>query len=190
MYIAIGVARDRPGTSGGHFGAVPPQTRMVPPPKRGLCPKKLTGSVQLESCSRPETPQILVITPKFVSNSCFFCRFWNKHPTIHWNSHILLKWRYFFFGLYPRFCRISRWTFLFFGPHSRIQNLCPSKFVHAPHSRYPGAGPGRGGRHWARPPPSIEIPPMKKNVTEQLFSTVSFFFLASSHTTVHAYNSN
>ena len=38
-----------------------PQTRIMPP-KRGLCPKELTGSVPLECSLMPETSKILVIT--------------------------------------------------------------------------------------------------------------------------------
>ena len=52
----------------------PPQTRSVPP-KRGLCPKKVTCSVPLECISRPETPKILVITPEIVCTNCFFADF-------------------------------------------------------------------------------------------------------------------
>ena len=66
---------------GGHFGAVPcksllvpPQTKIVPPSE--VCaPKKVTGSVPLKCSSRPETPKILGITPKFVSKNCFFADF-------------------------------------------------------------------------------------------------------------------
>ena len=71
----------RPGATWGHFGAVPPNHCSCPP-KQELCPpsedcapKKLTGSVLLESNSRPKTPKILVITPEFVGKNCFFIDF-------------------------------------------------------------------------------------------------------------------
>ena len=72
-----------PAPWGGIPGPCPPQTRIVPLPKRGLCPspsedcasKKLTGLVLLECNSRPETPKILVITPELVSKNCFFVDF-------------------------------------------------------------------------------------------------------------------
>ena len=55
----------RPGATGPHSGAVPPQmTACAPqskvvPTKRGLCPRKLTGSRLLECKSRPETRKIV-----------------------------------------------------------------------------------------------------------------------------------
>ena len=57
--ISIRDTVHRPGATGGHTGAVLPQlaacapkTKIVPPPKRGLCPEKITGSRLLERKSR------------------------------------------------------------------------------------------------------------------------------------------
>ena len=135
---------------------VPPQTRIVPP-KRGLCPKELTDLVLLDCNSRPETPKILVIIPEFMSKNCFFVDFAIKTVCFCGFSPEFMKIRIFtsefvefctffamktricgtsrifwdkdlFFDLHPRFRRISRWTSISFGPHSRI--LRNKVFVH------------------------------------------------------------
>ena len=58
----------RPGATGGHFGAVPPQTKIVPP-KRGPCPEEINRlgaiGVQIEDLDS----QIGVYRPYF----CNFC---------------------------------------------------------------------------------------------------------------------
>ena len=73
----------RPSATAGHSGAVrpqitacsPPHENCAPTPSEDCAPKKLTGLVQLECYSRPETPNIVVITPEFASKNCFFIDF-------------------------------------------------------------------------------------------------------------------
>ena len=92
-----------------HFGAVPPKSLLVPPPKREICPtsedcapKKATGLVPLECSLGPKTPEVMVIHLVFAGK--FF-------------AHFAMKT---FFGLQPRIC-MFRDEDLFCGLHSRIR---------------------------------------------------------------------
>ena len=116
----------------------------------------------LDCSSRPETPKILVITTEFVSKNCFFadffCGFTPKfvkfahflrrggffclHPRIRENPRIirdedLLVITADFVELRDEDLRFLVHTLVF----EVLKFLCPPKFVYAPQSRYPGAGP-------------------------------------------------
>ena len=110
-----------PVPRGAFRGRAPPNHCLCPPnencapPRENCALKKLTGLVLLECNSRPATPKILVITPKFVSSNCFFEDFavnivWFSGP--HKNSskfaYIFEENLCFFFGLHVR-CREKNW---------------------------------------------------------------------------------
>ena len=156
--------RNSAGTAprGGILGPCPPNHCLCPPnencvpPSEDSAPNKLTGSVLLECNSRPETPEILVITQEFVSKNCVFRRFCNDTVCFCGFTPEFMKsceyigtktflFFFFFLGLHLSVRGITHWTPFSFGPHSRIQihnvfvppqiYLCPPP----PQLRYPGA---------------------------------------------------
>ena len=69
----------RPGATGGHSGAVPPQMTACAPPSEDCVPKKLTGSGLLECKSRPKTTKLVLIVLEFASKNCFIVVFVDSH---------------------------------------------------------------------------------------------------------------
>ena len=136
---------------GGHSGAVPPKSPLVPP-ERELCPlppsedctpKKVTGSVPLECSSRSKTPKILVVIQEIVSKNCFFCRFCIKDPIFCGFTPEIMDISVFFemktfFGFLvftPEIVEIRNKDlgFLVHSPEFEAVNfLCPPKFVYTP----------------------------------------------------------
>ena len=121
---------------GGILGPCPP-TRNVSP-KRGLCPKKVTGFVPLECSSGSETPKILIINPVFVGKNRCFADFAMK--------------TFFFFALHPRIRRImwyayfAKMTFFFlvftFEFEGSIFLFPPKKIIYAPLPDHATLAPG------------------------------------------------
>ena len=94
--------RPGPAPRGRISGPCPPTNCLCSPnencaPSSEDCaPKKLTGSVLLESKSRPETPNILIIALEFVSKNCF-CLVFVDSPRNSWNFAYIMGRRPFFF---------------------------------------------------------------------------------------------
>ena len=150
----------RPGATGGHSGAVPPQmTACAPPngncapPSEDCAPKKLTGS-KLPECK--STPKLVF----FVDWHRISWRFWDEDRFFFWSTCFRPK--------KPLKFPISAGKFLWiFAPHlvhliqTGINFSCsrapleftqnkllvpPPNLFLPPQSRYPGAGPVRDQR--------------------------------------------
>ena len=122
-------------------GGIPrqcPPIRELFPPKRGLCPKKVTSSVPLECSLRPETLKRLVVTLEFVSKNCFFffadfaikIFFLWFHPRNRENSCIFLDEDLFFWSLPQNLWKFVMKTFAFLVHTLDFEALnfsCPTK---------------------------------------------------------------
>ena len=98
----------------GITGTCLPKRKLCPPPppKRELCPKKLTGSVLLKCNSRPET-QNTGCHRRISEQERFFRRFRKKHgllrwlhPKIHENSRMFGNENLFFLVFISEFVKI------------------------------------------------------------------------------------
>ena len=69
---------------GGHFRGRARPNHCLCFPNENRAPKKLTGSVLLECCSTPETPQNTECHPRIREQELFFRRFCNKHGLFWW----------------------------------------------------------------------------------------------------------